>query len=93
MNVLPLHDTAADLALAGGKGASLARLARAGLPVPAGFHITTDAYRDFVSRDGLHDLIMETISSAPPEQAARRIAALFAERDMPPEVADRKSVV
>ncbi|MEU7983888.1 PEP/pyruvate-binding domain-containing protein [Streptosporangium canum] len=87
MNVLPLHDTAADLALAGGKGASLARLARAGLPVPAGFHITTDAYRDFVSRDGLHDLIMEAISSAPPEQAARRIAALFAERDMPPEAA------
>ncbi|MFI7227992.1 PEP/pyruvate-binding domain-containing protein [Nonomuraea angiospora] len=47
--VLPLDDAAADLATAGGKGASLARLTRAGLPVPAGFHITTAAYRAFVS--------------------------------------------
>ena len=43
--VLPLDDAAADLATVGGKGASLARLARAGLPVPAGFHVTTEAYR------------------------------------------------
>lgn len=49
MNVLPLDDPAADLAVAGGKGASLARLSRAGLPVPAGFHITTGAYREFVA--------------------------------------------
>ena len=41
--VLPLDDAAADLATVGGKGASLARLARAGLPVPAGFHVTTEA--------------------------------------------------
>ncbi|MDP9861492.1 MULTISPECIES: PEP/pyruvate-binding domain-containing protein [Streptosporangium] len=87
MNVLPLHDAAADLALAGGKGASLARLARAGLPVPGGFHITTDAYRDFVSRDGLHGLIMRALADASPEQAAPRIAALFAGREMPPETA------
>ena len=31
--VIPLDDAAADLALAGGKGASLARMAVAGLPV------------------------------------------------------------
>ncbi|MER7366538.1 PEP/pyruvate-binding domain-containing protein, partial [Nonomuraea wenchangensis] len=47
--VLPLDDPVADLALAGGKGASLARLARAGLPVPGGFHVTTAAYRAFVA--------------------------------------------
>ena len=39
--VLPLADRAADLATAGGKGESLGRLARAGLPVPPGFHVTT----------------------------------------------------
>ncbi|NUT91628.1 MAG: pyruvate, phosphate dikinase [Saccharothrix sp.] len=43
--VVPLDDPGADLAAVGGKGASLARLARAGLPVPAGFHVTTDAFR------------------------------------------------
>jgi rifampicin phosphotransferase len=34
----------ADLALAGGKGANLGELARAGFPVPDGFIVTTEAY-------------------------------------------------
>lgn len=34
-----------DLALVGGKGLSLARTAAAGLPVPAGFVVTTEVYR------------------------------------------------
>ncbi|GAA0929796.1 PEP/pyruvate-binding domain-containing protein [Nonomuraea longicatena] len=49
MKVIPLDDPSADLATAGGKGASLARLSRAGLPVPPGFHITTGAYRAFTA--------------------------------------------
>ncbi|MFC3894867.1 PEP/pyruvate-binding domain-containing protein [Lentzea rhizosphaerae] len=44
--ILPLDDSRADLAAAGGKGASLARLEQAGLPVPDGFHLTTRAYRE-----------------------------------------------
>jgi pyruvate,water dikinase len=36
---------AADLDVAGGKGANLGELKRAGLPVPAGFVLTTEAYR------------------------------------------------
>ncbi|SMC90016.1 PEP/pyruvate-binding domain-containing protein [Lentzea albidocapillata] len=44
--ILPLDDPRAVLAVAGGKGESLARLIRAGLPVPAGFHLTTRAYRE-----------------------------------------------
>ena len=39
--ILPLASESATLALAGGKGANLARLAQAGLPVPGGFTITT----------------------------------------------------
>ncbi|NUR89210.1 MAG: pyruvate, phosphate dikinase [Nonomuraea sp.] len=53
MYTLPLNDPRADLATAGGKGESLARLAAAGLPVPPGFHLTTDAYRAFVAANGL----------------------------------------
>ncbi|HEX6074229.1 MAG TPA: PEP/pyruvate-binding domain-containing protein [Micromonosporaceae bacterium] len=37
-----------DLILAGGKGANLGELIRAGFPVPPGFVITTDAYRMIV---------------------------------------------
>ncbi|MGA4989666.1 PEP/pyruvate-binding domain-containing protein [Nonomuraea bangladeshensis] len=75
--VLPLDDPAADLALAGGKGASLARLARAGLPVPRGFHVTTAAYRAFVA--GFRD----EIDPRDPEGAA----ALFARHEIPEPVA------
>ena len=51
--ILPLADPRATLETVGGKGASLARLAAAGLPVPGGFHITTAAYRRFVAENGL----------------------------------------
>ena len=75
---LPLDDAAADLASVGGKGASLAKMAAAGLPVPAGFHITTEAYRRFVSgfRDGID----------PADPAATQ--ALFARQDVPEAVAE-----
>ena len=51
--VVALDDASAQLSLVGGKGASLARMAAAGLPVPAGFHITTAAYRRFVATNAL----------------------------------------
>jgi hypothetical protein len=45
-----------DIDVAGGKGANLGELVRAGLPVPPGFVLTTAAYRRFVAstrrRDG-----------------------------------------
>lgn len=44
MPVLPLHDLGRDdVALAGGKGANLGELLRAGFPVPNGFVVTTTA--------------------------------------------------
>ena len=58
--VLALDDPAATLEQVGGKGASLARLAAVGLPVPPGFHITTAAYRYFVAENGLQEQILPT---------------------------------
>ena len=51
--ILPLNDSNANLETVGGKGMSLAKLANAGLPVPGGFHITTEAYRQFVDVNDL----------------------------------------
>ncbi|TMB75559.1 MAG: hypothetical protein E6J48_15000, partial [Chloroflexi bacterium] len=56
--VLVLDDASATLEEVGGKGASLARMAAAGLPVPPGFHITTAAYRRFVTENGLQEQIL-----------------------------------
>jgi len=43
----------ADVAVAGGKGANLGEMARAGLPVPPGFVITVDAYGRFYEASGV----------------------------------------
>jgi phosphoenolpyruvate synthase/pyruvate phosphate dikinase len=80
MNTLALADPGAELEIVGGKGESLARLARAGLPVPAGFHVTTGAYRDFVARHDLREAILSG--------DAGEIQELFAAREMPRDIAD-----
>ncbi|MBP2328554.1 pyruvate,water dikinase [Kibdelosporangium banguiense] len=76
--VLVLDDAAADLATVGGKGASLGRMLRAGLPVPGGFHVTTEAYRAFVSP------FRDEIDPSDPE----RTAALFARHGLPAPIAE-----
>lgn len=62
--LLPLDSSAATLESVGGKGASLARLVQAGLPVPPGFHITTAAYRRFVSDNQLDEPILSIAAQA-----------------------------
>src|SRR5438552_5753196 len=86
--VLALDDTSATLEQVGGKGASLARMAAAGLPVPPGFHITTAAYRRFVAAHELQEQILAAVSTVTVDQpttleeASRRIAGLFAQGAM-----------
>lgn len=90
--VLALDDPAATLEQVGGKGASLAQLAAVGLPVPPGFHITTAAYRSFVTENGLQEQILETVSVATADQptsleeASRKIGRMFAQGSMPAEI-------
>ena len=48
--------TKQDVAVAGGKGANLGELTRAGLPVPQGFVVTAPAYLDHVRTMGAEDL-------------------------------------
>ncbi len=90
---LSLESAEATLELVGGKGASLARMAAAGLPVPPGFHLTTAAYRRFVEANGLQTAIVEAASravAADPaslELASDAIWSLFEGGTMPQEVA------
>src|SRR5918998_5535067 len=84
----------ADIALVGGKGANLGELSRAGLPVPAGFIVTTEANDAFVEASGLRDEILGLASQprvedpAAFEAAAEKIQALFALAATPDDVAD-----
>jgi phosphohistidine swiveling domain-containing protein len=89
---LPLADGRATLAVAGGKGASLARLCAAGVPVPGGFHVTTAAYQQFVAENGLQPAIeaeMEAVDVARPatlEIASRAVQGVFAAAQVPPAI-------
>lgn len=77
--VSALDARSATLPRVGGKGASLARLACAGLPVPPGFLITTDAYKAFVEAAAVQSSIVKLAkdSKRSGEETSRRICALF----------------
>lgn len=64
-----------DLPRAGGKAVNLGELTRAGLPVPAGVCVTTDAYRQVAAAAPGFAALLERIAGAPPTDTAR-LAAL-----------------
>src|SRR5579871_6280203 len=93
--VLALDDArAGELALAGGKGASLGRLFAAGLPVPPGFVLATTAYQRLVRDNDLDSGLNEALESvdasqpASLEAASRAIDGMIARAQMPQTVAD-----
>jgi pyruvate,water dikinase len=91
--ILKLQSPDATLELVGGKGASLARMAVAGLPVPPGFQITTHAYRRFVSANGLAEAIVSAAAQARADdpatldRASTQIQSLFAQGTLPDDIA------
>jgi rifampicin phosphotransferase len=70
-----------DIDRAGGKGANLGELTRAGLPVPPGFVVVTDAYRAYIAEHQLADkiaaLAAPTDDPAAYDDASAQIRALF----------------
>ena len=55
------EDKSTELAVVGGKGASLGRLVKAGFPVPSGFVVTTDAYAACLHANNLKMQIEEIL--------------------------------
>jgi Pyruvate phosphate dikinase, AMP/ATP-binding domain len=86
--VMALDDPGAAPGVVGGKGASLARLARAGFRVPPGFHVTTSAYLDFIDLGGLREPVLTAVAAvdvsdvATFDAAAARIGDLLAGQPM-----------
>jgi rifampicin phosphotransferase len=70
-----------DIDHAGGKGANLGELTRAGLPVPSGFVVVTDAYRAFVAEHQLQEKITALAAAGDSpggyDGASDQIRALF----------------
>lgn len=87
-----------DIDMAGGKGANLGELVRAGLPVPAGYIITTAAYNSYVQTHGLQAQINElvkAVSLSDPKTsqiASEQIRALFQQGTIADELANEITV-
>jgi len=83
----------ATLERVGGKGASLARMAAAGLPVPPGFHVTTRSYRRYVDENNLRESILSAAGKASAgdaatlDNAAALIQSLIAQGTVPADLA------
>jgi rifampicin phosphotransferase len=92
--VLSLDDRRATLGTVGGKGASLARLLRAGVPVPDGFHLTTAAYKQFVTSNDLESGIQAALEKAETskpdtlESVSGEIKELFLQGSMPEKISE-----
>ncbi len=83
-----------DVAYAGGKGANLGELTRAGLPVPPGFVVGAPAYAHFCERSGVRARLDRTLSSVDVEDnealeaASAEARRIVLEAPMPAELRD-----
>lgn len=80
------------IAQAGGKGANLARLAQAGLPVPHGFIVRTAAYHEFAAANDLEEKILAALPDETEldtmvlEDSSHAIRAMFSSGRMPASI-------
>ncbi|MBU4565492.1 MAG: hypothetical protein KMY53_10535 [Desulfarculus sp.] len=91
--VLPLDNLEPGEAhLAGSKASNLAELSRAGLPVPEGFVVTTEAFRRFMEFSGLGGqlrqavMILEGSSLSEVEDFSRLLQQKILDAPLPPEL-------
>jgi pyruvate,water dikinase len=92
--ILGLDSPQATVESVGGKGASLAQLSAAGLPVPPGFHITTHAYCRYVDENRLGEAIVAASAKAQAadpatlDRASEQIQSLILQGTMPADIAE-----
>ena len=93
LTIMPLASAEVSVAVFGGKGQSLAKLAASGLPVPDGFLLSTGAYKGFVEANELQESILQIVADATPGQAASMelasasIQSLFEAAMLPSQIA------
>jgi len=82
-----------DAAIAGGKGASLGEMTKAGIPVPPGFVLLADAFQKFLEETNLNtevDTILHSVDQREMhtvEDASAKIQAVILAAKMPEDVA------
>ncbi len=78
--------------IAGGKGASLGEMIKAGLPVPPGFAVTAQAYKKFVEEEGIIEEMNDLLSkvdvddSASLKETGKKVRQMVLEAEIPEDV-------
>ncbi|MSU54720.1 MAG: hypothetical protein EXS48_02730 [Candidatus Staskawiczbacteria bacterium] len=81
-----------DVAIAGGKGASLGEMTRAGIPIPPGFVILSGAFEKFLEETDLNveiDAILDSVNTKEMhtvESASEKIEALILGAEIPQDI-------
>ena len=90
-----LHEVSSkDSRLVGGKAAHLGELISAGVRVPPGFVVTTEAYKEFLRHSGIWSTIMDIVNNVDVnnlealEEASRSIRKIIESAPMPRHIED-----
>ncbi len=81
-----------DVSIAGGKGANLGEMTRAGFPIPPGFVILTNAYFEFIEKTGIKGKIKKILDSInysdikDLEEKTKEIRDLIINSEIPKEI-------
>ena len=81
-----------DVEISGGKGASLGELTQAGIPVPKGFVILSDAFEKFVNETDLNVEIDAVLDRVKPDEihtvdnASDKIQAMILNKEIPRDI-------
>lgn len=83
-----------DVEIAGGKGANLGEMTHFGIAVPKGFVVTADAYRCFLSENGLDGFVKEALDKAGDDEdelkaCAGKICEKIRAGNIPQEISDK----
>lgn len=78
-----------DLPVVGGKGANLGEMTKAGFPVPYGFCVTTESYKEFIKHNNLTEFISQVIRDANLDNISRigeKIREKVSQSEIPEQV-------
>ena len=88
------HITKKDVAIAGGKGASLGEMSNAKIPVPPGFVVLANAFDRFISETGLKEEIIARLKEVDPgdtntvDKASNILRDVIHDTPMPKDLTD-----
>ena len=84
-----------DVEIVGGKGANLGEMTQAGLPIPPGFVVTAQTYKEFIEKTKIKDKILEIVNSIDTEDTAQlqakanEVQELIKATEMPEEIKEK----